>query len=70
MSLVRQASGDRDYDNRFGIRQTGRGAYADLLGQRFRKTCQKLGLGVGESQAPLDCGRFEPPGQQQLDMGI
>src|SRR5690606_5686549 len=26
MSLVRQASGGKDYDNRFGIRQSGRGA--------------------------------------------
>ena len=68
MSLVRQASGGKDYDNRFGVRQTGRGAYAQLLGQRFRKACAKLDLGVGEYQKPLDCGQFAPPGRRQLDM--
>lgn len=70
MSLVRQASGGKDYDNRYGVRQTGRGAYAELLGQRFRKACAKLGLGVGEYQQPLDCSLFASPGRRQLDMGF
>jgi DNA repair photolyase len=70
MSLVRAASGGRDYDNRFGVRQTGRGAYADLLGQRFRKACKRLNLGYGEYQRGLDCSRFQHPGQRQLGLDL
>ncbi len=70
MSLVRQASGGRDYDNRFGIRQTGRGPYADLLGQRFAKTCKRLGIRHGEYQNGLDPAKFRRPGQRQLDLGL
>lgn len=69
MSLLRQASGGRDYDNRFGIRQTGRGAYAEMIGQRFRVACRRAGLQQGRQQSrPLDCSRFEAPGKRQLTM--
>lgn len=70
MSLVRQASGGRDYDNRFGIRQRGRGAYADMLGKRFRAACKRFRLGQERYQRPLDCERFERPGQQQLGLNL
>ena len=68
LGLVRQASGGRDYDARFGVRQTGRGAYADMLASRFRKTSQKLGLEPGEYQQALDCKQFSRPGQQQMNL--
>ena len=68
MSLVRQASGGRDYDNRFGIRQTGRGPYADMLGNRFRTACKRLGLNLDRYQKTLDCSLFSRPGQQQLGL--
>jgi len=68
MSLVRQASGGRDYDSRFGMRQTGRGAYADMLGARFRTACRRTGLARDGYQQRLDCSQFEPPGQRQLDL--
>jgi DNA repair photolyase len=70
MSLVRQASGGRDYDNRFGFRQTGRGAYADMLGERFRKACKHNGLALDRYQQQLDCGQFQRPGQQQLGLNL
>ena len=70
MSLVRQASGGRDYDNRFGVRQTGRGAYADMLGARFRAACRRFGLAAGRYQQGLDCSRFDRPGQRQLGLGL
>lgn len=70
MSLVRQASGGRDYDSRFGHRQTGRGAYADLLGKRFRAACRRHGLSTGRYQPGLDCGAFEPPGRPQLGLDL
>jgi DNA repair photolyase len=70
MSLVRQASGGRDYDSRFGARQTGRGAYADMLGARFRLACRRFGLTRDRYQRRLDCSRFERPGQQQLGLDL
>ncbi len=69
MSLVRQAGGGKDYDNRFGIRQTGRGAYADMLAARFRAACRRLGLIHDRNQRRrLDCGQFRHPGQRQLGL--
>ena len=68
MGRVREASGGRDYDNRFGIRQTGRGPYADMLGKRFRAACRRFGLENGRRETTLDCSLFEPPGQQQLGL--
>ena len=70
MSLVRQASGGRDYDNRFGVRQTGRGPYAELLGKRFRSACRKFGLARERSQEGLECRLFEVPGQAQLRLDL
>jgi DNA repair photolyase len=68
MSLLREAGGGKDYDNRFGLRQTGRGAYADMIGQRFRAACRKAGIGQGRHRGALDCSRFRQPGQQQLTL--
>ena len=70
MSLVRQASGGRDYDNRFGIRQTGRGPYADMLGKRFRAASKRCGLVPERYQRKLDCSQFQRPGLQQLGLNL
>jgi len=68
LSLIRQASGGRSYDSRFGVRQTGRGAYADMLASRFRTSCRKLGLNNEHDQNALDCERFLRPGAQQFNL--
>ena len=68
LSLIRQAGGGRSYDARFGVRQTGRGAYADMLASRFRTTSRKLGLEASTYQHALDCTRFQKPGIQQLGL--
>ena len=70
MSLVRQASGGKDYDNRFGLRQTGRGAYADMLATRFQAACRRYGLVDRAGRQELDCSLFEKPGQKQLGFGF
>ncbi|NIV17120.1 MAG: PA0069 family radical SAM protein [Woeseiaceae bacterium] len=70
MSLVRQASGGRDYDSRFGHRQTGRGAYAEMLGKRFRAACRRHGLADGRYQQNLACNLFEPPGRHQMGLDL
>jgi DNA repair photolyase len=68
MSLVRQASGGQDYDNRFGVRQRGRGPYADMIRDRFKKACSRFGLEDGRARKALDSSRFRPPGQQQMTL--
>jgi DNA repair photolyase len=44
MSLVRQSRGGKDYQSDFGQRMRGEGVFADLLANRFRLNCQKLGM--------------------------
>ncbi|HLU07620.1 MAG TPA: PA0069 family radical SAM protein [Woeseiaceae bacterium] len=70
MSLVRQASGGKEYDNRFGIRQSGRGAYADMIAQRFRVACAKSGIPNERTRDVLDCSSFERPGQRQMTLEL
>ena len=70
LSLVRQASGGRAYNSRFGARQTGRGAYADMIAARFGTASRKLGLASGSYAQPLDCSQFRRPGQQQLGLDL
>ncbi len=59
MSVVQQLRGGRDYESQWGARMRGRGAFADLIEQRFRIAAARLGLN-GES-APFDTSRFRPP---------
>ena len=70
MSLIRQASGGRDYDNRFGRRQTGQGAYADMLRKRFNSACRRHGLRPDHYQQRLASDLFARPGQQQLGLNL
>lgn len=68
ISLVRQASGGRDYDARFGIRQSGSGPYADMLATRFNAASRRCGLDSATYQHTLDCSQFFRPGQHQLGL--
>jgi DNA repair photolyase len=70
MSLVRQAGGGKDYDNRFGLRQTGRGAYADMLRARFRAACKRHGVRDERDGAGLDRSQFIAPGAAQLGLDL
>jgi len=67
LSLMRQAHGGNEYDSRFGVRQTGRGPYATMIGQRFRAACGRFGLGTGPAPGALDCSCFQKPGPRQVD---
>ena len=68
LSLIKQASGGKRYDSRFGRRQSGRGPYADMLGARFRKSCKQLGLESDTYQQSLDCTRFLHPAHRQMGL--
>lgn len=59
MARVREMRGGRDNDARFGTRMRGEGVWADLLAQRFKKTCARLGL--NRNRFELDLTQFKPP---------
>jgi DNA repair photolyase len=58
MQRIRDSRGGKDYDAAFGTRMRGTGLYADMIAQRFRAACNRLGFGAGPE---LDCGRFRAP---------
>ena len=60
MNMVRATRGGRDNDPDFGTRMKGTGPYAELIAQRFRAACNRLGLTQGE-RFQLDTTRFHPP---------
>jgi DNA repair photolyase len=63
MSLIQQARGGKDYDSRWGLRQSGAGEYAEMLGQRFRTACKRFGLNRREGDG-LNTALFKlPPAQ-------
>jgi DNA repair photolyase len=68
MNLIRQCRGGKAYDPSFHQRLTGAGAYADLLGQRFRLICKRLEL--DRPQPALRTDLFRKPaanGQMSFD---
>ncbi|MCC7486409.1 MAG: PA0069 family radical SAM protein [Burkholderiales bacterium] len=71
MSRVHEMRGGRDNDPDFGSRMRGSGELAKLVGERFRKACERLGFDSGRMHrvAELDATRFTPPsasGQRSL----
>jgi DNA repair photolyase len=62
MRLVRDMRGGKAYDSRFGERQTGSGAYAEMIGARFEAAIHRYGLNGVESK--LDCSQFRVPTDQ------
>jgi DNA repair photolyase len=58
-SLIRQTRGGRDYDSDWSQRMKGTGPIADLMAQRFRAACRRLGLNT--TRAPLRTDLFRPP---------
>ena len=68
MNIVRDMRGGQEYDARFGVRQIGNGAYAELFAQRFKLKCKKLGIDKEESL--LDTSQFTRASghSPQLDM--
>lgn len=70
MSLIRQSSGGRDYDHRFGRRQFGSGPYADMIAQRYRAACARFRLATGPARESLDCTQFRRPGPEQLSLRL
>jgi DNA repair photolyase len=59
MSLVQESRGGKDYDSTFGVRQTGVGPYAWMIGRRFETAAARLGL--NRDRAELRTDLFTPP---------
>lgn len=67
MSMVMDIRGGKKNDPEFHSRITGKGVYAELIKNRFKKVCKQYRLNMGE-RVVLDTERFVRPvlsGQQQ-----
>tara|TARA_R110001599_G_scaffold353231_1_gene590945 strand:+ start:18011 stop:19114 length:1104 start_codon:yes stop_codon:yes gene_type:complete len=69
ISLLRQSRGGADYDSRFGHRMRGTGVFADLLSQRFKVACRRLGVVQGETRYSGRTDLFTPPLPEQQNPG-
>lgn len=61
MARVRDLHGNKDYNADFATRMRGSGLWADLLRQRFHKTCRKLGLNRDNRYDELRLDLFQRP---------
>jgi DNA repair photolyase len=61
MSLVHDMRGGRDNDPRFGTRMKGTGPVAELLRNRFKVACRRLGLNASRRDMPQPTHLFRPP---------
>jgi DNA repair photolyase len=67
-SLIRSLHGGALYESAFGLRQTGKGPYADLLARRFALACERFAL--NEDKRPLDDTRFKRPLQRGAQLAL
>ena len=61
MARIHEMRGGKDYNSDFASRMKGSGLWADLIKQRFEKTCHRLGL--NRQRVELDLSQFRPPTQ-------
>ncbi len=59
MARIHDMRGGKDYDSDFATRMKGRGLWADLLAQRFRKACARLGF--NRERVVFDTAAFRRP---------
>ncbi len=58
MARIQEMRGGKDYDSDFASRMKGSGLWADLIRQRFEKTCHRLGF--NRERVELDLSQFRP----------
>jgi DNA repair photolyase len=68
LNLVRETRGGRLYESAFGLRQKGRGVYAELLKRRFALACKRLALNKGDWA--LDKTQFRRPAVDQPQLSL
>jgi len=68
MSVMQSMRAGKDYESDWGLRQTGRGPYAWMIGRRFEMAARRLGLNTERRKLRTDL--FVPPipvgGQMKL----
>ena len=62
-SLLQEARGGKDYDSGWGVRQTGVGPYAWMLGRRFETATARLGMNTRRIKLRTDLLRAAGEGQ-------
>jgi len=67
LNRIRDTRGGALYESDFGSRMRGRGAYAELLGQRFRIACRRLDFA---GLPPLDCTGFTRPARDARQLSL
>jgi DNA repair photolyase len=68
INLLRSMHGGRDYTAEFGLRQRGRGPYADQIATRFRLALTRLGMNRRHLKLRTDL--FRPPTPQGGQMRL
>ena len=58
MARIHDMRGGKDYDSNFATRMKGQGLWAELVRQRFEKTCRRLGF--NRERIELDASQFRP----------
>ena len=58
MARIQELRGGKDYNSDFTSRMKGSGLWADLIRQRFEKTCHRLGF--SRERVELDLSQFRP----------
>jgi DNA repair photolyase len=58
MARIAEMRGGKDYDSNFGSRMQGEGLWAELIRQRFQKSCARLGF--NRERVGLDTSQFRP----------
>jgi DNA repair photolyase len=66
--LIRDMRGGKDYDSKWGERQTGNGPMAWMIGRRFEATCEKLNL--NRARTRLTTEHFAPPRQEAPQLSL
>jgi DNA repair photolyase len=61
MHRIQEMRGGKDYDSDFATRMKGSGTWATLIGQRFRKTADRLGFNAKREKARFGTDLFRPP---------
>jgi DNA repair photolyase len=65
--LIRDMRGGKDYDSTFGMRMTGSGPIAWMIGRRFEVACERLGL--NKTKVSTTTAHFRPrPASPQLNL--
>ena len=67
-ALLQEARGGKDYDSGWGVRQTGVGPYAWMLGRRFETTTARLGMNTRSMKLRTDL--FVPPAKDKDQLSL